>query len=89
MSFVRRIPIYLDDHDLSVLEAAAARIGASRSELVRRAIRAQYGEKLLASRLEALRASAGAWLGREYTGSEYVDSMRGDVNDRMARLRSR
>lgn len=86
---VRRTQIYLDDHEVSALDAAAVRTGASRSELIRRAIRAQYGEQPQASRLEALRTSAGAWTGREYSGSEFVDSIRGDVNDRLARLRSR
>ena len=85
---VHRTQIYLDDEELAALEAAAKRTGASRSELIRRAIRTQYGEHPVASRLEALRSSAGAWTARDYTGSEYVDSMRGDVNERLSRLRS-
>jgi len=85
---VHRIQIYLDDHDVSALDAAVVRTGVSRSELIRRAIRAQYREQPQPSRLEALRASAGAWTGRECTGAEFVDSIRGDVNDRLARLRS-
>lgn len=85
---VHRTQIYLDDQEVSSLEAEARRTGASRSELIRRAIRAQYGEHPVASRLEALRSSAGSWTGRDYTGSEFVDSIRGDVNDRLARLRS-
>jgi Arc/MetJ-type ribon-helix-helix transcriptional regulator len=85
---VHRTQIYLDDGEVSALESAAVRTGASRSELIRRAIRAQYGEQPLASRLEALRSSAGAWTARDYTGSQYVDTMRGDVSDRLARLRS-
>jgi Arc/MetJ-type ribon-helix-helix transcriptional regulator len=86
---VHRTQIYLDDLEVSALDAAVVRTGASRSELIRRAIRAQYGERPQASRLEALRTSAGAWADREFTGSEFVDSLRGDVNDRLARLRSR
>jgi len=85
---VHRTQIYLDDQEVSALEAASVRTGASRSELIRRAIRAQYGEQSVASRLEALRSSAGAWTDRDFTGSEYVDSLRGDLNDRLARLRS-
>ena len=85
---VHRTQIYLDDQEVSALEAAAVRTGASRSELIRRAIRAQYGEQPVASRLEAIRSSAGTWTGRDYTGSQFVDSLRGDVNDRLARLRS-
>jgi Arc/MetJ-type ribon-helix-helix transcriptional regulator len=85
---MQRTQIYLDDREVSALEAAAVRTGASRSELIRRAIRAQYGEQSLVSRLDALRSSSGTWTGRDYTGSQYVDSIRGDVNDRLARLRS-
>ena len=85
---VHRTQIYLDDQEVSALEAAAVRTGASRSELIRRAIRAYYGEQPIASRLEAIRSSAGTWTGRDYTGSQFVDSLRGDVNDRLARLRS-
>jgi Arc/MetJ-type ribon-helix-helix transcriptional regulator len=86
---MQRTQIYLDDQEVSALEAAAVRTGASRSELIRRAIRAQYGQQSPASRLEALRSSSGTWTGRDYTGSQYVDSIRGDVNDRLARLRSK
>ncbi len=85
---MHRTQIYLDDQEVSALEAAALRTGASRSELIRRAIRAQYGDQTVASRLDALRSSAGTWTGRDYTGSQFVDSMRGDVNDRLARLRA-
>jgi hypothetical protein len=85
---VHRTQIYLDDEEVSALDAAAARTGASRSELIRRAIRAQFGEQPVSARLGALRSSAGAWTGREYTGSQYVDAIRGDVNDRLTRLRS-
>jgi hypothetical protein len=85
---VHRTQIYLDDQEVAALDAAAVRTGASRSELIRRAIRAQYGERPVASRLEALRSSAGAWTGRDYTGEQFVDSIRGDVNDRLTRLRA-
>jgi len=85
---VHRTQIYLDDQEVSALETAALRTGASRSELIRRAIRAQYGEQPVAARLEALRSSAGTWTGRDYTGSQFVDAIRGDVNERLSRLRS-
>jgi metal-responsive CopG/Arc/MetJ family transcriptional regulator len=85
---VHRTQIYLDDQEVSALEAAAIRTGASRSELIRRAIRAQYGERSVSSRLEALRSTAGTWTEQDRTGSQFVDSLRGDVNDRLSRLRS-
>jgi hypothetical protein len=85
---VHRTQIYLDEEEVSALDAASVRTGASRSELIRRAIRAQYGEQPVASRLAALRSSSGTWTDRDYSGSQFVDSIRGDVNDRLARLRS-
>jgi len=85
---MQRTQIYLDDQEVSALEAAAIRTGASRSELIRRAIRAQYGEQPATARLEALRSSMGAWADRDYTGSQFVDVIRGDVNERLARFRA-
>jgi len=78
---VRRTQIYLDDDDVFALDLAAVRSGVSRSELIRQAIRAQYGERPTPSPLEAIRSSAGAWTGRKYTGSHFVDSMRDDIHD--------
>lgn len=84
---VHRTQIYLDDAEISALNSASARTGASRSELIRRAVRELYGAEGSRSRADALKLSAGAWRGRRLSGSEYVDSIRGDVNDRLARLR--
>jgi metal-responsive CopG/Arc/MetJ family transcriptional regulator len=84
---MHRTQIYLDDIEVAALDSASTRTGASRSELIRRAIRAQYGQVEPRARVEALRSSAGAWHDREQTGAEYVDAIRGDVNDRVARLR--
>ena len=85
---VHRTQIYLDEQEVEALEAAATRTGASRSELIRRAIRAQYGERTVAARLDALRSSAGSWAATPPTGAQFVDSIRGDVNDRLDRVRS-
>jgi Arc/MetJ-type ribon-helix-helix transcriptional regulator len=85
---MHRTQIYLDDREVSALDAAVTRTGASRSELIRRAIRANYGDQTTASRIGALRDSSGAWSDREFTGSEFVDAVRGDVNEQLARLRS-
>jgi Arc/MetJ family transcription regulator len=84
---VGRTQIYLHDEELALLERQARLTGASRSELVRRAIRSTYGETLTREeRLEALRRSAGALKNFPMTGAEYVDSIRGDLNDRLRRL---
>ena len=36
--------------------------------------------------LRALDASAGSWSSRRFTGAEYVDAIRGDLNVRLRRL---
>jgi len=81
-----RTQVYLGDEELELLDRAARATGASRSELVRRAIRGAFGEKTKDERLRALEASAGSWSGRSFTGSEYVDAIRGDLNERLRTL---
>lgn len=41
---------------------------------------------LIGQRVTALSASAGAWHGRTFTGSDYVDAVRGDLSERLNRL---
>lgn len=86
--FTERTQIYLTEDDLALLEREANRSGASRSELIRRAIRARYRDVDLPSRREALRQSAGAWADREFTGESYVDAIREDLDDRLGPLGS-
>ncbi len=43
MARMKPIQIHLSDSDVAALDAAGARSGASRSELIRRAIRDHYG----------------------------------------------
>lgn len=82
-----RTQVYLGEDELELLERASRETGASRSELVRRAVRASFGRQGKDERLDALHASAGSWRGRRRTGAEYVDAMRGgDLNERLARL---
>ncbi len=82
-----RTQIYLGEDELELLDRAARETGASRSELIRRAVRTTFGGQAKEERLGALSASAGSWRGRRRTGAEYVDSMRGgDLNERLARL---
>jgi ribbon-helix-helix CopG family protein len=82
-----RTQIYLGEAELELLERASHETGASRSELIRRAVRATFGEQGREEKLRALRASAGSWGGRGTGGAEYVDALRGaDLNDRLARL---
>jgi hypothetical protein len=81
-----RTQIYLGTEELELLDRVARVTGASRSELVRRAVRTTFGQPTKAEKLQALAASAGSWRGRAFTGSEYVDSVRGDLDARLGRL---
>lgn len=83
---MHRTQIYLDDEEAGLLGRAAVRTGASRSELIRRAIRAQYGAQTAETRLAGLRASAGAWRDRSDTGAEYVENVRTDLNERFEQI---
>lgn len=81
-----RTQIYLNDEELALLERAERATGASRSELIRRAVRSAYGEMDKDERLEALRQAKGIWRDRPFTGAEYVDAIRGGWNERLRRL---
>ena len=83
---VGRTQVYLTEEELELLDAAARASGASRSELIRRAVRATFGRTSREDRLAALRGSAGAWGGREFTGAEYGEGVREDLNERLRRL---
>ena len=77
--------MYLGDEELELLARAEDETGASRSELIRRAIRRTFGQQPQDARLDALRRSAGSWQRRPFTGAEYVDALRGDLNERLRR----
>jgi hypothetical protein len=81
-----RTQVYLGSDELELLDRVARVTGASRSELVRRAVRSTFGQPTKADKLDALAASAGSWRGRTFTGSEYVDAVRGNFDERLARL---
>ena len=81
-----RTQIYLDDRELELLKRAGQETGASRSELIRRSVRSTYGELDKEERLRLLRQSAGVWRDRNFTGAEYVDAIRGDLNERLRKL---
>jgi Arc/MetJ-type ribon-helix-helix transcriptional regulator len=81
-----RTQVYLGEEELEALDQAAREAGASRSELIRRSVRESFGLKTKANRKQALQASAGSWKGRDFTGAQYVDAARGDLNERLRRL---
>jgi Arc/MetJ-type ribon-helix-helix transcriptional regulator len=81
-----RTQVYLGDDELDLLERASRETGASRSELIRRAVRATFGAKESSERLRALQASAGSWSARGPSGADYVDARRGDLGRRLSGL---
>ena len=83
---MHRTQIYLDEHEVELLAQESARPGASRSELIRRAMRTQYGSDTPEGRLAALRSSAGTWSDRSGTGAEYVEDLRGDLSQRLEQV---
>lgn len=83
---MQRTQVYLGEEELALLDRAASRTGASRSELIRRAIRDRYGERTWERRRAALRATAGAWRELPEDGESYVEAIRGDLNERLERL---
>lgn len=83
--YVGRTQIYLGDDEIELLERVERTTGASRSELIRRAIRGVYGGAAADERAAALLRTAGAWSGRKRTGAQFVEASRGDLD---ARLRS-
>ncbi len=83
---VRRTQIYLGEEELALLDDAGRATGASRSGLIRRAVRSTFGGRSAGDRLAALRNGAGVWRDRGFSGAEYVDAMRGDLNERLRQL---
>ncbi len=76
-----RTQIYLADEDVERLDAAAELTGASRSELIRRAIRALYPPRVERAQTpqehEAdLLAAFGIWKDRPFTTEEYLYAIR-------------
>jgi Arc/MetJ-type ribon-helix-helix transcriptional regulator len=83
---VMRTQITLGEEETALLDRASRETGASRSELIRRAVRSTFGRGTAEDKLRGLQRSAGSWKDRDFTGSEYVDAMRGDLDERLRRL---
>jgi hypothetical protein len=81
-----RTQVYLGDDERELLARASRTTGASTSELIRRAIRSTFGEMSKEDKLRALDRSFGSWKDRDFTGAQYVDTIRGDLNERLRRL---
>lgn len=86
-----RTQIHLAQDEVDALDRARRATGASRSELIRRAIRQLYGDaaapEAIEERLADIRAARGIWKDRQFTGEEYARAVRaGDVNANLRRL---
>jgi hypothetical protein len=85
MARMIRTQISLEADAIELLDREVARTGASRSELIRRAVRRQYGvaeREPYAVRLEGAEAAFGAWKDRKFeTGEEYVRALRSGNRD--------
>jgi Arc/MetJ-type ribon-helix-helix transcriptional regulator len=75
---MQRTQIYLSERDLAMLDREVERTGRTRSRLIRDAIDRAYSDQVDADEFERiLRAAAGAWKDRPFTGAEYADAVRG------------
>ena len=83
-----RTQIHLSEEEIELLDRAARSTGASRSELIRRAVRERYGGPTsLEERKARARRAFGAWKDRSFTGEEYVRAIRsGDMNENLRQL---
>ena len=73
-----RLQVTLDDEQYAWLRRRSAETGASIAELVRRSVEesARGRSGGTEARLAALRATAGAWKGRDEDGTAYVERIR-------------
>jgi metal-responsive CopG/Arc/MetJ family transcriptional regulator len=83
---VERTQIYLGVDEIALLDRIGRATGASRSELIRRAVRHTFGERSKTERLAALEASAGSLSRMKQSGEDFVEGVRGDLNERLASL---
>lgn len=82
-----RTQIYLSETDIDRLDREAERTGRTRSRLIRDAIDRAYGHQADADEFEqVLRANAGVWKDRPFTGQQYVDALRGRTPGGLAAL---
>lgn len=88
MGKMHRTQIHLTEEDVELLDSVERATGASRAELIRRAVREQYGTPpSLEARKARARRAFGAWQDRQFTGDEYVRAIRsGDMNENLRRL---
>ncbi len=80
-----RTQVYLGEDELEMLDRAAAETGATRSELIRRAVRRSYGRGD-SDPLQVILETAGSW-DSDRSGTEFVEEVRtGGLDERLARF---
>lgn len=85
---MHRTQVYLSEEEIELLDRQSRVTGASRSELIRRAVRRSYGTKDvdLETKREVLRRAAGLWKDRDFTAAEYLEGRRRPTRERRKRL---
>lgn len=83
---MHRTQITLTDAQYDRLMEESARRGASMAELVRQAVDKAYNRPTVEEFDAALDAACGAWADRDFTGEEYVASLRKGMAHRLANL---
>lgn len=82
---MNRTQVYLDDEDLELLDQATKETGATRSELIRRAIQRSYGRGQ-SDPLRVMLETAGTWSSGG-SGEEFVEGIRNaGLGERLARF---
>lgn len=76
MMYMQRTQIYLGPEEVELLEEASRRTGATKSSLIRMAVRRQYGRPNTEARIADLVATAGLWSDRAESAADYVDEVR-------------
>lgn len=79
-----RTQITLHDAQYARLREESARTGLGLAELVRRALVTIYGSGSTLKAKDNLKASFGAWKGREEGGESYVESLRTGMRRRLS-----
>mgnify|MGYP000722287649 CR=1 FL=1 len=82
MAKMTRTQISLDPEDIELLDEAARETGATRAELIRRAVRAYYARPshrrgtTPEERVARARSAFGIWRDRPFTTEEYLHAIR-------------
>ncbi|MCB8915572.1 MAG: CopG family transcriptional regulator [Thermoleophilales bacterium] len=80
-----RTQVYLGSEELEILDRVAADTGATRSELIRRAVRRSYGRDQ-SDPLRVVLETAGSWKSTGSGEDFVIEARAGGLNERLARF---